>query len=215
MASLNSEVYQKQSSNWITLQKLQSATSTKKYNNVEFDLASLKSDSRSLNSNKDILIPKETAKFIKIESFDIRTKKDKKPKKLLKKRLTVASESGSCQRFLKTKKYVRMKTKYGKSIRPSKPPLMPKNPLWTEIKLKDDLKYIWRLNTHLTKQEINERLIFQNNQRIECNSFVVQRPLCSPDITAKDVYDKVVYDFVRRDVQKSKKIKEEGSVDNK
>ena len=85
MASLNSEVYQKQSSNWITLQKLQSATSTKKYNNVEFDLASLKSDSRSLNSNKDILIPKETAKFIKIESFDIRTKKDKKPKNCWKK----------------------------------------------------------------------------------------------------------------------------------
>jgi hypothetical protein len=47
-----------------------------------------------------------------------------------------------------------------------KPPIVPKSKLWTEIKISDDLKYMCRLNTHLTNEEVTERLQFQNSQRI-------------------------------------------------
>jgi hypothetical protein len=86
-----------------------------------------------------------------------------------------------------------------------KPPLVPKNKLWTEIRLRGDLKYVCRLNTHLTNEEVTERLRFQSSQRICCNSFVVQKQLRVPHISARDVYEKVVYDAVRRDQGSNKK----------
>ena len=61
------------------------------------------------------------------------------------------------------------------------------------------MKYICRLNNHLSHQEISERIIFQTTQRINCNSFVIQKQLKAPSVWARDVYEKVVYDVVRRD----------------
>lgn len=56
----------------------------------------------------------------------------------------------------------------------------------------------------MSKEEITDRLRFQNSQRISCNSFVVHKQLKVPHISAKDVYEKVVYDAVRRDTGKKK-----------
>ncbi|CAI2382527.1 unnamed protein product [Moneuplotes crassus] len=95
-----------------------------------------------------------------------------------------------------------------------KPPLVPKNPLWTEIKLKDDLKYICRLNNHLTNEEINERTAFQSSHRISCNTFVVNKQIKIPNVLARDVYEKVVYDVVRREQEnKDQKDKEKQKED--
>lgn len=96
---------------------------------------------------------------------------------------------------------MRLKTKKAKPKKSiKKPPLMPKNPLFHEITLKDDLKYWCRLNNHLTLDEIKVHLEYLLTQRIKTNSFVVHKQVKTPHISALDVYEKVVYDAVRRNM---------------
>ncbi|CAI2385394.1 unnamed protein product [Moneuplotes crassus] len=84
----------------------------------------------------------------------------------------------------------------------------PKKPLFSTIKLTNGVKYICRLNNHLTNEEIVNHLSFSENLRIKPNSFVMRKALKNPPISSKDVCNKVVYDYVRRkDYKKSKKPK--------
>jgi hypothetical protein len=91
------------------------------------------------------------------------------------------------------------KTKSKKAAK--KPPIVPKNPLFAQISLKDNVKYWCRLNNHLTNDEVKTQLAFMLCQRIKTNSFVVHKNVKTPHISAMDVYEKVVYDAVRRDTK--------------
>jgi len=51
------------------------------------------------------------------------------------------------------------------------------------------------------------------SQRIKTNSFVIQKQVKTPHISASDVYEKVIYDAVRRDNKAKNKQKKQESED--
>ncbi|CAI2382521.1 unnamed protein product [Moneuplotes crassus] len=89
-------------------------------------------------------------------------------------------------------------------LKKNKKVFKPNKPLFSTIKLKNGVQYICRLHNHLTNQEIVDQVNYSENLRVKPNSFVVRKALKNPKISSKDVYDKVVYDFVRRKDLKTK-----------
>ena len=65
------------------------------------------------------------------------------------------------------------------------------------MKLKGGVEYVARLETGLTHGEVVDRLAQLETPQIKCSKNIVER-LKDPKIGVRDVYEKVVYDTVRR-----------------
>ena len=65
----------------------------------------------------------------------------------------------------------------------------------------------------MTIEEVRKRVDFLMSQRIKTNSFVISKQVKTPNITSIDVYEKVVYDAVRRDSKQKDKMDKKNAVE--
>lgn len=76
------------------------------------------------------------------------------------------------------------------------------------MRIQGGIEYIARLENNLSFTEINDRLKLLNDPKIVSSNNSVVECLRDPKVGIRDVYDKLVYDTVRRNDQRdSREIK--------
>ena len=80
-----------------------------------------------------------------------------------------------------------------------------------KIHLKEGIEYIWRLENNLSVADVNKRYnlvlhIFHrfhllNESKITWSNNTIIECIKNPKVTVRDIYDKITYDSIRRNVE--------------
>ncbi|CAI2368975.1 unnamed protein product [Moneuplotes crassus] len=67
------------------------------------------------------------------------------------------------------------------------------------MKVNHDLEYICRLENNLSLRDIKKRVELMEDPKLRCNSHSFLEPMKVPKLKIRDVYEKIVYETVRRE----------------